>query len=136
MVQSLQPRGRELESTYMYVLLFLYFYLYSIRLTSFSIDVPRSLSNVIWIIIFKGLRNAYTEPVCLEHLRASKKNSIRNKTPETPIFNFVNIVTLQSYLFIYTCICYCYCCRILTENASSYFSYCDGVPRSLRTRHI
>ena len=37
------------------------------------IDVPRPLSNVLWIIIFKRLmRNAYTEPVCLEHLRASK----------------------------------------------------------------
>ena len=31
------------------------------------IDVPRPLSNVFWIIIFKRLmRNAYTEPVCLE----------------------------------------------------------------------
>ena len=37
------------------------------------IDVPRPLSNVFWIFIFKRLmRNAYTEPVCLEHLRASK----------------------------------------------------------------
>ena len=37
------------------------------------IDVPRPLSNLFWIIIFKRLmRNAYTEPVCLELLRASK----------------------------------------------------------------
>ena len=37
------------------------------------IDVPRPLSNVFWIIIFERLMcNAYTEPVCLEHLRASK----------------------------------------------------------------
>ena len=66
MVQSLQPKGREFESTYVLVLFFfaLYFYLYSTRLTSFIIDVPRPLSNVLWIIIFKGfMRNAYTEPV-------------------------------------------------------------------------
>ena len=64
----------------------LYFFLYSIRLISFIMDVPRPLTNVLWIIIFKRLmRNAYTEPVCLEHLRASKYNSIRNKTPEAPI---------------------------------------------------
>ena len=71
MVESLQPKGREFESTY--VLVFFVFLLYSIRLTSFIIDVPRPLSNVLWIIIFKRLmRNAYTEPVCLEHLHASK----------------------------------------------------------------
>ena len=40
---------------------------------SFILDVPRPLSNVLRIIIFKRLvRNAYTEPVCLERLRASK----------------------------------------------------------------
>ena len=73
MVQSLQPKGREFESMYFlvfflfcfvlfcFLFFFLYFYLYSIRLTSFIIDVPGSL-----------MRNAYTEPVCLEHLRASK----------------------------------------------------------------
>ena len=69
MIHSLQPKGREFESTYVLFLLFffvLYFYLYSIRLTSFIIDVPRPLSNVLWIIIFKRLmRNAYTEPVCV-----------------------------------------------------------------------
>ena len=71
MVESLQPKGREFESTY--VLVFFVFLLYSIRLTLFIIDVPRPLSSVLWIIIFKRLmRNAYTEPVCLEHLRASK----------------------------------------------------------------
>ena len=78
---------------FLFFFLFLFFlcffwhlYLYSIRLTSFIIDVPRPLSNVLWIILFKRLmRNAYTEPVCLEHLRASKQNSIRNKTPKTPI---------------------------------------------------
>ena len=80
MVQSLQPNGREFESThvlvfsYFVVFAFLYFYLYSIRLTSFKIDVPRLLSNVIWIIIFKRLmRNEYTEPFCLEHLRAQNR---------------------------------------------------------------
>ena len=71
MVESLQPKGRKFESTY--VLVFFVFLLYSIRLTLFIIDVPRPLSSVLWIIIFKRLmRNAYTEPVCLEHLRASK----------------------------------------------------------------
>ena len=72
MVESLQPKGPEFESTYVLGFFFV-FLLYSIRLTSFIIDVPRPLSNVLWIIIFKRLmRNAYTEPVCLEHLRASK----------------------------------------------------------------
>ena len=41
MIQSLQPKGREFEST-----CFL-FYLYSIRLISFIIDVPRPLRNEI-----------------------------------------------------------------------------------------
>ena len=43
MIQSLQPKGREFEST---CVLFL-FYLYSIRLISFIIDVPRPLSKEI-----------------------------------------------------------------------------------------
>ena len=74
MVQSLQSKGREFESKYVLVLFFCFvFLLHSIRLTSFIIDVPRPLSNVLWIIIFKRLmRNAYAEPVCLEYLRASK----------------------------------------------------------------
>ena len=75
MVQNLQPKGREFESTYVLVFFFFFFfvfYQYSIRLTSFIIDVPRPLPNVLWIIIFKRLmRNAYTEPVCLEHLCAA-----------------------------------------------------------------
>ena len=33
---------------------FLYFYLYSIRLTSFILDVPRPLSYFLWIIYSKG----------------------------------------------------------------------------------
>ena len=73
LVQSLQPKGPEFESTYI-----LFFCIFTSLLDSFNfifIDVPQPLSNVfwIWIIIFKSLmRNAYTEPVCLEHLRASK----------------------------------------------------------------
>ena len=71
MVQSLQPKGREFESTY-----FCFLYFFTSLFDSFNyiiIDVPRPLSNVFWIIIFKRLmRNAYTEPVCLEHLRTSK----------------------------------------------------------------
>ena len=42
MIQSLQPKGREFESTCV-----LFFYLYSIRLISFIIDVPRHLRNEI-----------------------------------------------------------------------------------------
>ena len=73
MVESLQPEDREFESMYVLVFFLLYFYLYLIGLTSFIIDVRRPLSNVLWIIIFKRLmRNAYTEPVRLEHLSASK----------------------------------------------------------------
>ena len=63
MVESFQPKGREFESAY--VLGCFCFVL--IRLTSFLIhvDVPRPLSNVLWIVIFKRLmRNAYTEQVC------------------------------------------------------------------------
>ena len=41
MIQSLQPKGREFEST------FVFFHLYSIRLISFIIDVPRPLRNEI-----------------------------------------------------------------------------------------
>ena len=56
--------------------LFIFFCIFTSLFDSFHfiiIDVPRPLSNVFWIIIFKRLmRNAYTEPVCLEHLRASK----------------------------------------------------------------
>ena len=75
MVESLQPKGGEFESVYVlfFRFCFLYFSLYSMCLTSFIINVPRPLSNVLWIIVFERLmRNAYTEPVCLEHLRASK----------------------------------------------------------------
>ena len=42
MIQSLQPKGREFESTCI-----LFFYLYSISLISFIIDVPRPLRNEI-----------------------------------------------------------------------------------------
>ena len=42
MIQSLQPKGREFESTCVIL-----FYLYSIRLVSFIIDVPRPLRNEI-----------------------------------------------------------------------------------------
>ena len=42
MVQSLQPKGREFETTYV-----LFLKLYSIRLISFIIDVPRTLRNEI-----------------------------------------------------------------------------------------
>ena len=41
MIQSLQPKGREFESTCVCV----FFYLYSIHLISFIIDVPRPLRN-------------------------------------------------------------------------------------------
>ena len=55
MAQSLQPKDREFESTHVFVFFVcLYLYLYSIRLTSFIIDVPRPLSNFLWIIYSKG----------------------------------------------------------------------------------
>ena len=70
LVQSLQPKGPEFESTYFF------FCIFTSLFDSFNfifIDVPRTLSNVFWIVIFKRLiRNAYTEPVCLEYLCASK----------------------------------------------------------------
>ena len=54
MIQSLQPKGCEFESMCVLVFLFLgFFYLYSIHLSSFIIDVPRPLSNFLWIIIFQ-----------------------------------------------------------------------------------
>ena len=58
MVQSLQPKGREFESTY--VLIFSCFDFFFVILPySIIIDVPRPLINVLWIIIFKRLmRNA------------------------------------------------------------------------------
>ena len=75
LIQSLQLKGPEFESTYFF-LFFFFGILPQSLFDSFNfiiIDVPRPLSNVFWIIIFKKLmRNAYTEPVCLEHLRASK----------------------------------------------------------------
>ena len=49
MIQSLQPKGREFESTRGCF----FFYLYSIRLISFVIDVPRPLRNEFWIILFQ-----------------------------------------------------------------------------------
>ena len=45
MIQSLQLKGLEFESTCVWVCVF--FYLYSIRLISFIIDVPRPLRNEI-----------------------------------------------------------------------------------------
>ena len=45
MVQRLQSKVREFESTYFFFFYYYYFYLYSIRLTSFIVDVPRPLSN-------------------------------------------------------------------------------------------
>ena len=49
MIQSLQPKGREFESTCVvcFLCVCVFFYLNSIRLISFIIDVPRSLRNEI-----------------------------------------------------------------------------------------
>ena len=83
MVECLQPKGREFESTCVLV----FFYLYSIGLSSFLTDVPRPPSNDLWIILFQKVdAQRVNEPVCLEHQRASNYSSIRNKTPEFPIF--------------------------------------------------
>ena len=43
MVQSLQPKGREFESMCVLFFCCCFFYLYSIRLISFIINVPRPL---------------------------------------------------------------------------------------------
>ena len=82
LVQSLQPKGPEFESTFFSFLFFFFFWggggIFTSLSDSFNfilMDVPRPLSNVFWTIIFKRLtRNAYmyTELGCLEHLRASK----------------------------------------------------------------
>ena len=70
LVQSLQPKGPEFDSTkdlvfFVFFLVFLFFGIFTSSFYFFIIDVPRPLSNVFWIIIFKRLmRNAYTEPVC------------------------------------------------------------------------
>ena len=53
---------------------FFFFLIFTSLFDSFNfiiIDVPRPLNNVFWSIIFQRLMR-YTEPVCLEHLRASK----------------------------------------------------------------
>ena len=51
MIQSLQPKDREFESTCVCV----FFYLYLIRLFSFIIDVPRPLRNeILDLSISKG----------------------------------------------------------------------------------
>ena len=51
MVLSLQAKGREFEFTY--VLVFFLFHLCLIPLSSFILDVPGPLSNVLCIIIFQ-----------------------------------------------------------------------------------
>ena len=82
LVQCLQPKGPKFESTFF----FFFFFggggggggggICTSLFDSFNfiiLDVPRPLSNVFWTIIFKRLmRNAYTEPSCLEHLCVSK----------------------------------------------------------------
>ena len=50
MAQSLQPKGHAFESTCVFL------YLYSTRLSSLIIDVPRPLTNDIWIILFQWLQ--------------------------------------------------------------------------------
>ena len=60
-VHSLQPKGGEFESTHVLVVFVVcFFYLYSIRLTSFIIDVPRPLSNVLASLYSKGRFVAHT----------------------------------------------------------------------------
>ena len=57
MVISLQPKGREFESTHVlvfFIVFFFFFYPFLIRLSPFIIDVPRPLSNFLWIIYSKG----------------------------------------------------------------------------------
>ena len=116
LVQSLQPKGPEFESTHFFCCIFTSLF------DSFNfiiIDVPRPLSNVFWIIIFKRLmRNAYTEPDCLEHIPSNRTvNVIKRLKPLflNPYFQFCKYSN-TSKLFVYTCICYCYLCRTFTKN--------------------
>ena len=51
MVQSLQPKGREFESTCVLVVFLLFFLPLFDSLSSLIIDVSRHLSNVLWISI-------------------------------------------------------------------------------------
>ena len=71
MIQSLQPKGREFESTCI-----LFFYLYSISLISFIIDVPRPLRNEILdpsISIFLCVTSKMSQSVRII-FRDSRKN--------------------------------------------------------------
>ena len=120
-VQSLQPVVVSSSQRMFLLLLFFFFFVFLPLFDSLNfiiIDVPRPLSNFLWIIIFKSLmRNAYTEPVCLERLRASD-----------PYFQFCKYRHASKLLFfIYTCICYCYFCRILTENVYRTLNMCNWI---------
>ena len=75
MVQSLQPKGREFESTH--VLVFCVVFVVFLPLfDSFNFIYYRcTTTSELFPLdhLFKRLmRNAYTDPVCLEHLRDSK----------------------------------------------------------------
>ena len=52
MIQGFQPKGREFDSTCS-CFVFVLFYPYLIRLSTFIVDVPRPLSNVLWIFVFQ-----------------------------------------------------------------------------------
>ena len=71
MVQSLQPKGRDFESTHVHVFFFILFLL---LFDSFYFIFYRctTTSDLLDHLFKRLMRNAYTKPVCLEHQRATK----------------------------------------------------------------
>ena len=63
---------------------FIFLYLYSIRLTSFIIDVPRLLSNVLWIIIFKSLNMLQLFGTLTQKKRPTKLKWSKEEQPAGP----------------------------------------------------
>ena len=63
---------------------FIVLYLYSIRLTSFIIDVPRLLSNVLWIIIFKSLNMLQLFGTLTQRKRPTKLRWSKEEQPTGP----------------------------------------------------
>ena len=76
MVQSLQLKGREFDFMHVLVSFFFLFFVFLPLFDSFNFIYYRCTTTSEQFPLdhlFKRLmRNAYTEPVCMEHLRASK----------------------------------------------------------------
>ena len=121
MVESLQPKGREFESTYVLVFCFV-FYLYLTGLTSFIIDGPRPLSNVLWIIIFKRLMRNHTLSQSVWNIYVLQSRIVYVIKRLKPLFldpyfqfcKYRHASKLSVYLYLH--LLFCYVCRVLTEN--------------------